>query len=71
MDGKAERLAKKLNGLREKLTDELKSLDEKWIASNVASRGELLPKLEELYRLFGYFNRWNGPIQERIVQLSL
>ena len=27
--------------------------------------------LEELYRLFGYFNRWNSQIQERIVQLTL
>ena len=34
-------------------------------------RTDLLNRLEELYRLFGYFNRWNGQIQERIVQLSL
>ena len=30
----------------------------------------LLAKAEELYRLFGYFNRWNKQIQERVVQLS-
>jgi DnaJ-domain-containing protein 1 len=64
-------LQKKLNALREKLTGELKSLDEKWIANNLEARGDLLKKLEELYRLFGYFNRWNGQIQERAVQLSL
>ncbi|HEY5232628.1 MAG TPA: hypothetical protein VIK35_03735 [Verrucomicrobiae bacterium] len=64
-------LQKKLNGLRGQLTDELKSLDEKWIADNLESRGGLLKKMEELYRLFGYFNRWNGQIQERAVQLSL
>ncbi len=63
-------LQKKPSALHDKLTGELKSLDEKWIASNVASRGEILPKLEELYRLFGYFNRWNSQIQERIVQLT-
>jgi len=64
-------LQKKLNELREKLTDELKSLDEKWTTAGAASHGELLPKLEELYRLFGYFNRWDSQIQERVVQLTL
>jgi curved DNA-binding protein CbpA len=64
-------LQKKLNELREKLASELKSHDEKWTATSAASRGEILPKLEELYRLFGYFNRWNSQIQERIVQLKL
>jgi curved DNA-binding protein CbpA len=63
-------LQRKLNELREKLTGELKSLDAQWISADVASRKEILPKLEELYRLFGYFNRWNGQIQERVVQLS-
>jgi DnaJ-domain-containing protein 1 len=63
-------LQRKLNDLREKLTGELKSLDEKWIAADANSRREILPKLEELYRLFGYFNRWHNQIQERMVQLS-
>jgi curved DNA-binding protein CbpA len=63
-------LQRKLNDLREKLTGELKSLDEKWIAADANSRRELLPKLDELYRLFGYFNRWNSQILERVVQLS-
>jgi len=63
-------LQKKLNELRGQLTDELKSLDAKWISTEAVSRKEILPKLEELYRLFGYLNRWNGQIQERVVQLS-
>ena len=63
-------LQRKLNELREQLTGELKALDTRWILANAVSRREILPKLEELYRLFGYFNRWNGQIQERIVQLS-
>jgi hypothetical protein len=63
-------LQKKLNELREKLTGELKSLDAKWIIADAVSRKEILPKLEGLYRLFGYFNRWNSQIQERVVQLS-
>jgi curved DNA-binding protein CbpA len=64
-------LQRKLNGLREKLTGELKSLDGKWIENNSETRGGLLKKLEELYRLFGYFNRWNNQIQERVAQLTL
>jgi curved DNA-binding protein CbpA len=63
-------LQRKLNELRGQLTDELKSSDAKWISADAVSRREILPKLEELYRLFGYFNRWNNQIQERVVQLS-
>jgi DnaJ-domain-containing protein 1 len=63
-------LQRTLNELREKLMEELKSLDAKWISTDAVSRKDILPKLEELYRLFGYFNRWNGQIQERVVQLS-
>lgn len=68
---KLQGLQRKLNALREKLTEELKSLDQQWIAAVPATRPTVLSKLEELYRLFGYFNRWNHQIQERIVQLSL
>ncbi len=64
-------LQRKLNELREKLNGELKSLDTQWISAEAAARRVILPKLEELYRLFGYFNRWNNQIQERVVQLSL
>jgi curved DNA-binding protein CbpA len=61
----------KLNGLRAQLTEELKSLDGQWIATGINSRREILPKVEEVYRLFGYFNRWQSQLQERVVQLSL
>jgi DnaJ-domain-containing protein 1 len=64
-------LQKKLNGLREQLIAKLQSLDARWTAGDSSTRRGLLNELEELYRLFGYFNRWNGQIQERIVQLSL
>jgi curved DNA-binding protein CbpA len=64
-------LQRRLNELREQATGELKSLDSKWISADSAPRCEILPKLEELYRLFGYFNRWSSQIQERLVQLSL
>ena len=61
---------RKLNESREKLMDELKSLDGKWNAADAAARGDILPKLEEFYRLFSYFNRWNSQLQERAVRLS-
>jgi hypothetical protein len=63
-------LQRKLNDLREQLTGELKSLDAQWGVAGGSARREILPKLEELYRLFSYFNRWNNQIQERVVQLS-
>jgi len=63
-------LQRTLNELRAKLTAELQALDAQWIAADENSRRAILPKLEELYRLFGYFNRWNNQIQERVVQLS-
>lgn len=62
-------LQRKLNELREKFSGELKALDIEWMAADAVSRRGILPKLEELYRLFGYFNRWNNQIQERVVQL--
>jgi hypothetical protein len=63
-------LQKKLNEFHEVLMSELKSLDAKWMSAQGESRNEALAKAEELYRLFGYFNRWNRQIQERVVQLS-
>jgi hypothetical protein len=65
-------LRTKLAGLHDGLIEELKSLDEEWTSKyQPLERKSLLNRLEELYRLFGYLNRWSGQIQERIVQLSL
>ena len=65
-------LQTKLDGLHGRLIEELKSLDALWISKpRSLAQKSLLSRLEELYRLFSYFNRWNGQIQERIVQLSL
>ncbi|MGB7768850.1 MAG: hypothetical protein WBN22_08360 [Verrucomicrobiia bacterium] len=65
-------LQTKLAGLHDRLAEELKSLDALWTPKSQSSeRTILLNRLEELYRLFGYFNRWSGQVQERIVQLSL
>ncbi len=63
-------LQTKLAGLHGKVIEQLKSLDIEW-ASRSGERTVWLNRIEELFRLLGYFNRWNGQIQERIVQLSL
>ncbi|HEY3763387.1 MAG TPA: DnaJ domain-containing protein [Verrucomicrobiae bacterium] len=64
-------LKNKLGVLRQRLDDELRSLDATWMGSDTAARPKLLPEIERLYRLFSYFNRWNNQVQERIVQLAL
>jgi DnaJ-domain-containing protein 1 len=64
-------LQQKLNGLHARLMEELKALDAQWPDAAAESRGEILAKLEELYRQFGYFNRWNKQIQERVVELAM
>jgi hypothetical protein len=64
-------LKKRLGELREKLEDDLKSLDERWLSQEAISRRQMLPELEELYRLCSYFKRWHGQIQDRVVQLSI
>ena len=60
-------LQKKLGGLHEQLLGELKAADANWPTD---ARPELLARLEELYRLFSYFNRWSRQLQERVTRLS-
>jgi DnaJ-domain-containing protein 1 len=60
----------KLNARRESLLAELRTIDAKWSAGDRESRGGWLSRMEELYRLFSYFDRWLGQLQERVVQLS-
>jgi hypothetical protein len=62
-------LQQQLNARQERLVTELKELDERWV--DVADRTSMLGRMEELYRLFSYFARWQSQIQEKIVQLSL
>lgn len=63
-------LQTRLTGLYDKLVKQMIQLDASWVSS-AGNRTALLNQLEDLYRLFGYFNRWNSQVQERIVQLSL
>jgi len=62
-------LQRSVNTLNERLSEELKRIDTEW-ESGAETRKSLLPRIEELHRLFSYFARWNGQIQERVVRLS-
>jgi hypothetical protein len=64
-------LRQELGGGQGQLLAKLKALDARWMNLAAEARRELLPNLEELYRLFGYFNRWNKQIDERLVQLAM
>jgi curved DNA-binding protein CbpA len=57
-----------LNQWHETLTSDLKANDALW--SSPSNRPQVLERLDGLYRLFGYFNRWSAQIQERIARLS-
>jgi curved DNA-binding protein CbpA len=65
--GQLNQLQKKLGVLHEQLIGELQAADAKW---ETAAHPELFAQLEELYRLFSYFNRWHSQLQERITRLS-
>lgn len=69
--GKLNALQQKLTGLHTQLTGELKAIDAQWINAPADETGAYLPAIEKLYRVFGYFNRWNRQIQERAVQLMI
>jgi curved DNA-binding protein CbpA len=62
-------LQRRVNSLNERVNEELTRVDTEW-ESQVETRRSLFPRVEELHRLFSYFARWNGQIQERIVRLS-
>jgi curved DNA-binding protein CbpA len=63
-------LQRKINAWREEVMAQVRKIDEKW-ASSSDKRRELIAVLETQCQLLGYFGRWSGQIQERIVQLSL
>jgi curved DNA-binding protein CbpA len=66
---KLQALRQRVNSLNERLNDELKQIDAAW-QERAETRATLLPRLEELYRLFSYFARWTSQIQERTVRLT-
>jgi DnaJ-domain-containing protein 1 len=65
-------LQRRISDRHDRLIQELKAVDADWDAalSGTVERADLLRRLEDLYRLFSYFGRWQGQISERIVQIS-
>ena len=66
-------LQQQVNGTRDALLAELVTTNPAWTAAmtmDPAQREPVLTRLEEIYRLLGYFARWSEQLQERIVQLS-
>jgi len=66
-------LQAKLNGRRTELENDLKRLDAEWDArgNDAMRRTRILTELEELFRLFSYFSRWNAQLAERVGRLAV
>lgn len=57
----------------DELVTEIRRLDTDWEAldsKDTNAHRALLPKLENLYRLLSYYDRWRGQLQERFTRLS-
>ena len=63
-------LVKQLESRRESLINDLKQVDSAWIQGEVGHDMQLR-RIEEIYRLLSYYERWSNHVRERIVQLSL
>ena len=57
-----------LNDWHEVLVADLKANDAQW--SSPPDRARVLERLDSLYRLFSYCNRWSAQVQECIARLS-
>jgi DnaJ-domain-containing protein 1 len=73
---KLKSLQERIGAQREWLVQELISLNEAWTLppkTDGSGRSSALPleRLESIYRVFSYTNRWSAQIQERRFQLSL
>jgi DnaJ-domain-containing protein 1 len=74
LTGKLKDLQHQLNSRQKELVAELQAIDARWAGPgkpDPVSRATMLRRLEQLYRLFSYFARWEEQIQERIVQLAM
>ncbi len=73
---KLQALQSKINGLRDSLTAELRTMNAVWqtapaIGSTERATALPLERLEQVYRAFSYVVRWSEQIQERHVQLAI
>jgi curved DNA-binding protein CbpA len=71
--GRLSELQQQILAQREQLLVELRELDERWEPARKPESPErepMLRRLEEIYRLLGYYGRWTGQIHERIARIS-
>jgi hypothetical protein len=70
---KLQAMQAKLGVRKDKLMAELNTMNASWeTAERTGDRSHLpLGRLEEIYRMFGYFSRWSAQLQERMVQLAV
>jgi curved DNA-binding protein CbpA len=71
---KLRQLQNQIGAQREGALGELKEIDSRWSPgphSDSTDHDAQLVQLEEIYRLFSYFDRWLQQIQERMVELSV
>lgn len=61
-------LQRRIGEQRNTLLAELKMMNPVWDSDE---KPRLLKRVEEIYRLLGYFARWTEQVHERIVELSL
>ena len=65
-------MQKRLNQWRQDVETALKQLDARWLGeTQPQERADILSRLEEIARTFGFVERWSSQAQERFVQLSL
>jgi hypothetical protein len=70
---KVSALMNDIRSRREQLLAELKVIDADWAATKASdspARNAALARLEELYRLFGYYARWTAQLADRQLPLS-
>ena len=63
---------KNLASQRGELDARLEKLDQAWLQAPQSQEEKTasLARLEELYRFYGYFNRWQNQLSERVARLS-
>lgn len=75
--GEVQQFTERLTGVQQSLKrrqDELlarlEGLDQVWVVTP-GHRTELFPELESICRRMGFFSRWHGQVQERLLRLML
>ena len=64
-------MLKDLGARRDQLHARLKAVDADWNEATAPPvRAKALMELETIYRLLGFFSRWAGQLQERVVRLA-